>query len=201
VSVEPGSTWTTERTPEWPPRPAESDPGFGHFMRFLGVYFLISILSFVLVGVIVQAVILSKTGYRKRDLLLLMVPIWGAVVAVRTTWRITARTAYWSPRDDRPSEPFDNGGRGAAIVGWVLGPVAFIGIVALAAVVGTAGWTSFDKAEFCGTLESGGMSSARAQCMTDFFVTRYPEGPEDVPDEDDPALQAVTQEALAACPG
>jgi hypothetical protein len=36
--------------------------------------------------------------------LMLLIPIWGFIVHVQTIWRYTAKSVYWSPRDDRPSK-------------------------------------------------------------------------------------------------
>lgn len=75
-----------------------------HFLRFLGISFLMSALSVLLIGLIWFIVALSVTGRRKRDVLMLLIPIWGVVVNIQTVWRYTAKNVYWSPRADRPSK-------------------------------------------------------------------------------------------------
>jgi hypothetical protein len=47
---------------------------------------------------------LSATGRRKRDILFFLIPIWGTVVQIQTSWRYSAKNVYWSVRDDRPSK-------------------------------------------------------------------------------------------------
>ena len=85
-------------------RPLVPDGGFGHFVRYALVTISMALLSYVLIGLVWQMVALSATGRRKRDLLMLLIPIWGAVVATQTVWRYTAKNIYWSARADRPSK-------------------------------------------------------------------------------------------------
>ena len=86
------------------PTTTKPDSGFMHFLRFLGISFLMSALSVLLIGLIWFIVALSVTGRRKRDVLMLLIPIWGVVVNIQTVWRYTAKNVYWSPRADRPSK-------------------------------------------------------------------------------------------------
>jgi type II secretory pathway component PulF len=88
-------TPTTTNTP---------DPGFMHFLRFFVISFLMSALSVLLIGLIWFVIALSVTGRRKRDVLMLLIPVWGVIVNVQTVWRYTAKNVYWSVRDDRPSK-------------------------------------------------------------------------------------------------
>lgn len=81
------------------------DPGFRHFLRFFGVLVLLQLSFLFIVGLVWLMFILSQVGYRKRDVLLTFIPIYGEVVLVRTVWRYTARNAYWSPHPGRPSHP------------------------------------------------------------------------------------------------
>lgn len=85
------------------------DPGFMHFLRFLGILILMSALSAVLIGLVWFVIALSSTGRRKRDVLMLFIPIWGVILNVQTMWRYTAKNVYWSVRDDRPSKSLFSG--------------------------------------------------------------------------------------------
>jgi type II secretory pathway component PulF len=87
-----------------PAAPAKADPGFMHFLRFVGISLLMSALSIVFIGLIWFIIALSQTGRRKRDVLMLLIPIWGTIVNIQTVWRYTAKNVYWSPRADRPSK-------------------------------------------------------------------------------------------------
>ena len=77
------------------------DGALGHFVRYLLIGLVMGIIP--IVNIVWFAIALSKTGRRKRDLLMLLIPIWGLVVHVQTVWRYTARNIYWSVRSDRPS--------------------------------------------------------------------------------------------------
>ncbi len=81
------------------------DPDFMHFLRFIGIWILMAFLFYVVVGLVWMAFALSSTGRRKRDILMLVVPVWGTVVGFQTLWRYTSRNVYWSVRSDRPSKP------------------------------------------------------------------------------------------------
>jgi hypothetical protein len=82
----------------------KEDGGFMHFIRFVLISLVMTISSYIIVGIIWQMVALSKTGYRKRDILMYLIPIWGIIVNIRMVWRYTAKNIYWSPRADRPSD-------------------------------------------------------------------------------------------------
>ncbi len=84
--------------------PLVPDSGGAHFWRYLGISLLMALSCYILIGLVWFAIVLSQTGRRKRDLLMLLVPIWGSVVATQTQWRYTARNVYWSARADRPSK-------------------------------------------------------------------------------------------------
>lgn len=92
-----------------PPAALKEDGGFMHFVRFFFISLLMTILTYVIVGIIWQMIALSKTGRRKRDILMFLIPIWGIVVSVQTGWRYTAKNVYWSVRDDRPSSSLFSG--------------------------------------------------------------------------------------------
>jgi hypothetical protein len=65
------------------------------------------IFSIPLIGWIIAITAFNQTGYRKRDFLLL--PILGIIVGIRVEWRDAAKSAYWSPRSDRPSKALFGG--------------------------------------------------------------------------------------------
>lgn len=85
-------------------RPLVEDGGGIHFLRFFGIYLVLALSVYIIVGLVWWAIILSQTGRRKRDMLMMFIPIWGAVVAVQSVWRYTAKNVYWSARADRPSK-------------------------------------------------------------------------------------------------
>lgn len=184
-----------------PPEPAH-DPWFGHLLRFLGVYFLIAVANIILVGFVLLLGLLDRTGRRKRDLLLTLIPLVNVVVVFQTLWRSTARAVYWSPRPDRPSSPLQGGVRtGMIAVGWVLG-VAMIGLAIAGVLTGDppsdTGWTSLDREGFIAELEGGDVDRATAECVVDRIEARYPEGPDSMPD-DDAALQSIGSVMFQAC--
>jgi hypothetical protein len=64
----------------------------------------------------------------------LWVPVVGWIADARTLWRYTAREAYWTPRDDRPSHVLDGWARPVAIgAGWVAIPMLAAGGIVSAA--------------------------------------------------------------------
>jgi hypothetical protein len=87
-----------------PPPP----PSFGWFLHFLVFLVAVAILyvgiSFV-VGLFALPFALRSTGRRARDLLMLLIPLWGTIVLIQTVWRITDRRISWVPRPDLPSRP------------------------------------------------------------------------------------------------
>ena len=85
-------------------RPLRHDNGFVHFLRYLLIGIIMSLLiSVFFLGLVWFAFALAQTGRRKRDVLMYFIPIWGIVVWVQTIWRYTAKDIYWSARADRPS--------------------------------------------------------------------------------------------------
>jgi hypothetical protein len=117
---------TALATPE--PEPVV-DPWVPHALRFVGVGALLTVawMTFIL-GLVWRMHLLSVTGYRKRDVLWLWVPVVGWIADARTLWRYTARDEYWTPRDDRPSHVLDGWARPAAITaGWLAVPALAVG--------------------------------------------------------------------------
>ena len=90
-------------------RAPREDNGFVHLLRFLGVWLLMAMLFYVIVGYVWMMFALSATGRRKRDILMLLIPIWGTVVGIQTMWRYTAKNVYWSVRPDRVSKSLFSG--------------------------------------------------------------------------------------------
>ena len=90
-----------------PPRlavPPREDPGLMHFVRFFGIWLAMVALFYLIVGFVWMAFALAATGRRKRDLLMVLIPVWGTIVVVQTIWRYTARNVYWSERPDMVSK-------------------------------------------------------------------------------------------------
>lgn len=128
-----GNAWTTQADSALASYagPPGSDPGFLHLLRFLGVGMLLDAAFFLLVGFVWAAFIFDKTGYRKRDVLLLFIPLYGTVVFIISSWRYTARRVYWTPWADRPSAVITGWKRPVAIAGgWVLITLLVVGAAA-----------------------------------------------------------------------
>ena len=90
-------------------RAPREDNGFVHFLRFLVAWLLMVMLIYVIVGFVWMMFAMSATGRRKRDVLMLFIPIWGTIVGVQTMWRYTAKNVYWSVRPDRVSKSLFSG--------------------------------------------------------------------------------------------
>ena len=174
------------------------DPWLGHLFRFLGLYFLIAAANIILVGFVLLLGLLDRTGRRKRDLLLALVPFVNIVVIVQTLWRSTARSVSWSPREDRPSSPLQGAVRTWSIaIGWGVGALAIVGIVTADSQPDT-GWTSLDREAFIAELEDGDVDRTTAECVANRIEARYPEGPDSMPD-DEAALQSIGSVMFEAC--
>jgi hypothetical protein len=71
-----------------------------HIIRYFLLSFALgsAYCAFIVPGLIWNANILKKTGYRGIDLLLIWcVPFGAMLVATRTQWRYCASTKYWEP--------------------------------------------------------------------------------------------------------
>ena len=124
------------------------DPWLPHALRLCGVGLLLVLawMTFIL-GLLWRMHIFTVTGYRKRDVLWMWVPIIGTVAQTRSLWRYTARDVYWTPRDDRPSEILDGWARPVAIgAGWLAVPVLAAG-ASFAAINGEDGECVADELE------------------------------------------------------
>ena len=114
-----------------------ADPYLGHLVRHLGVWLGFQVLVFTgwflnepvtgAVGVAAAIAwalrVLVSTGYRRRDVILLAVPIVSLVVGHRCVWRYTARHAYWDA-DASGRLPAKRSLAVAVAFGWVGLPLA-----------------------------------------------------------------------------
>ena len=172
----PPSTIPTTTAPS-----TSSDPWFPHFLRFLCIWVLLAIGQVILIGVIWQAAILRRTGYRARDLLLLLVPIYGGVVSVVTLWRYTARSVYWDTRAGRNSAVLQESrqlliGLGAAAM-VLIGPLA--AAVALAAPQEPAAspwWDAATEKDWIDSFVDNGWDRVQASCVIGYLEEVFPEG-------------------------
>jgi len=92
------------QNPMYAQRQWREDNGFIHFLRFLLIWFAMAALFYVIVGFVWLAFALAATGRRKRDLLMMFIPVWSTVVFIQTVWRYTAKNVYWSVRPDTISK-------------------------------------------------------------------------------------------------
>jgi len=69
-----------------------------HLVRYLIVSLALGVAWLLVIpGLLFNFSILEKTGYRKVDLLtVLLVPIIGPFIAIRTQWRYVAASRYWA---------------------------------------------------------------------------------------------------------
>lgn len=182
-----------------PPTGETADSTWRHVGRYLGASFAVGLAMVVLVGLFWQARILARTGYRRRDLLLLLVPLVNVIVPTRSLWRYTARDVYWSARSDRPSSVQPTGQRRPVIWGgWrVYTAVLTLSVLAGALVPGSEGWTGPNRDALRDALESEGVPRDVAACVVASIVAELPEGPPT--DEDDPRLAPAFDKAFAEC--
>jgi hypothetical protein len=76
-----------------------------HFALFVVVAAVFYLAILFLVGILLLPYALRATGRRARDLLMLLIPLWGTIVLIQTGWRLSARRICWLPRHDLPSKP------------------------------------------------------------------------------------------------
>jgi hypothetical protein len=169
-----------------PAQPTDDDPWLAHFGRYLLVSLCLGVSFYVLVGFLWMGHVLRRTGYRARDLLWLVVPVWGTVVSIRALWRYTARQPYWSPRPDRPSAVLAGSQRTAALVGGVVAiPALVVVSVVSIAVLGRQArdtyWTSPVVDSYVTALTHQGLTEAQARCVMGEIEVRYPKGVDGVP--------------------
>lgn len=181
------------------PPPADAstpDSWIRHVGRYLGVSWLVGFSCIIVVGVVWTARILDRTGYRRRDWLLMFVPVVGMIVSVRSMWRYTARDAYRSPRGDRPSTTMAPRRQvGAAVAGYGLAAV-YYALLGVAIVAGWTGWAEADRVGLVSMLESEGVDPLTARCVLDELEVAYPGG---APAEWDGAFQSSFEDAWVVC--
>jgi hypothetical protein len=137
-----------------PVGPPVHDGWWGHLVRYLGVGALVGLGHVVVVGLFWTAAILNRTGYRKRDVALLFVPVLGPFFLIVALWRYTAKSAYWSPRADRPSAPADRTVRPLLVGGGWLAWAGFAVVFVLAVqAMGPTDYVS-DEGRFSATFPS-----------------------------------------------
>lgn len=175
---------------------SEDDPFFPHLLRMMGVAMAVGLSSVFVIGLFWYAHIFSRTGFRKRDVGGLFVPVLGAYLSATALWRYTARDAYWMPRDDRPSVVLHGWQRPAAIaLGWIGMPI-FVVVVGVVAVL-TAGWSDADRSKLVNNFVQLGVDRPAAECMADQIIEAFPSGPDSY--ADDSEVSDAVDEAVDAC--
>jgi hypothetical protein len=188
--------------PGWgpPPRPeTQPDSWFGHFLRYLAVSSLLTLSMLFVIGFFWQGHILNRTGYRKRDLLLLFVPIAAHIVAIKSLWRYTARDIYWSPRPEPERVPDLLRGwqRPAAIAGgWVALPLMLVGLFALG--YAERHWSDAELDELADDFVAMGYDRFTAECMVDQIIIDFPDE-WDLEDASSIQVAASVQRAIDLC--
>lgn len=76
-----------------------------HFLLFAVALAALYLACALLVGFVILVVALRTTGRRARDILMILIPVWGEIVVIQTVWRLTAFRMCWLPRQDMPSKP------------------------------------------------------------------------------------------------
>ena len=176
----------------------DDDGWLGHFGRYIGVGFLVGLSSVFFVGVLWSMFILSRTGYRKRDVLLFLVPIVGIYVSVVAMWRYTAKTTYWSQRLDRPSWPL-NRSRSPFVVaaGYLAAPVYVWFVFSnMSTIWNRTMWTETDRVILSVELQRQGLDPVTSDCVTGRIERQYPLGP---PDPADPVTPMAIRQAVNVC--
>jgi hypothetical protein len=175
--------------------PARPDNWLAHLFRFLGVSLLAGIAWYVVAGIVWTVHVLTRTGYRARDLLLLFVPVVGTVVHAKAFWRYTARHVYWAPRPDLPPDVLRGWQRPVAVAGgWVLGPAVIAGLAAILATFD--GWTAAEREQLVRSFEAQGFEPATASCIADEVIEQFPESHVEY---DAAEAQAAVLDAVALC--
>ena len=170
-------------------------PWLSHFFRYFGVSLITGVSFYVLAGFLWWPYITNRTGYRKRDALLLLVPIVGAYVGTVCLWRYSARTVYWSQREDRVSDVLRGWQRPAAIAGgYVLWPLMIFAVIALG--LAEEDWTDADRDEIRRAFVDTGLNGSEAQCAVARMESVFPDK---VPTGDESNFESTVQEAIRVC--
>jgi hypothetical protein len=182
-----------------PPRPVASHDGWlGHFVRYLGVSVLVAFLSWFVVGIFWTFAILSRTGYRKRDFLLGLVPIVNIYISVTAFWRYTAKSAYWRPRLDRPSAPMWASTRPFYVTaGYLVLPIyIWLSVNNWQAFMDRYRWTPADRTELVDVFRMQGYDGPTSRCIAERLEEAYPGGP---PRTASQSMVYEVQEAVTIC--
>ncbi len=178
---------------------AQLDPGFQHWLRWLGVYGSVLFSCLFFVGFVLVGWMFDRTGYRKRDVLLLFVPFVNANVLWRSLWRYTARSVYWSPRKDRESRPLQKPQRpvliGAGFAVWYL---LIGGAIAAGLVSDSSAWDDpqYERGFIIGLMDAG-YDEFESRCIVGYLEEAFPAGPPE--DEDDPAWVLGIRRGVNIC--
>jgi hypothetical protein len=78
---------------------------WAHFLLFVVVAAVFYLAVLFLIGLLLLPFALRASGRRARDLLMVLIPLWGTIVVVQTMWRLSARRICWLPRHDLASKP------------------------------------------------------------------------------------------------
>ena len=198
VSTGPTPSAVSYPPPPMPPRmPQGPDRWFPHFLKFAGAYGAVWAAGTFVIGWFWIAHILNRTGYRRRDVLLLLVPIVNVVMLFTALWRYTAKQPYWSPRTDRQSLPLTGTLRPTVIFGgYVAAPL--VSIMLFATFLATHGWNDANRNELVDGFMREGLDQSTSQCVVRELEVAYPVGP---PPESDPRLIPVVRDAVTRCSG
>lgn len=179
------------------PEVAVLDPGFQHWLRWLGVYGALVVACLFVVGFVWIGWILHRTGYRKRDTLLMVVPVANAATLWRCLWRYTARSVYWSPRAERESQTLQSPQRPFIIgAGALLFPV--LALVAVAALSESSEWDDPEyEQSFIEGLNEVGYDNLEARCIVGYLKETFPDGPPE--EDDDPAWVLNVRRSVDTC--
>lgn len=186
-----GHAWAPAAHAGAPPV-GDDDPWLSHFLRFVGVFVVYNVAGLFLIGHLWLLFVLDRVGYRKRDFLLMMIPVYNVMLLVGAFWRYTARRPYWPPRPDRLSRPLAPRPLLLLTVsGWLLGVVFAAGVVIAVTMSKDMSETDF-RADFVDFWTRAGAERPVAECAAD----RVSPG---IPYDSEEELAGAIQAAFAAC--